>query len=127
MLIRPHDDWSMTDWSMDAEALHGVPHDQLVQEGFTVKEVCKKLNADLAGKLVYSDAPDWDAFWLYRLFQAASIRQRFLVHDMARLLRAAPPEKLDRFIAEAEEKAPRGHRAAADALHLRMLHQLMTN
>lgn len=127
MLIRPHEDWSMADWSSDAEALHGVSHDQLVKQGAGAKEVCEKLNADLAGKLVYSDAPDWDGFWLYRLFQAVSIRQRFLVHDLARLFRAAPPEKLDRYIAEAQKKAPRSHRAAADALHLRALHQLMTS
>lgn len=116
----------MDDWSPDAEALHGVSHATLLREGGNAKEICEKLNTDLAGKLVYSDAPDWDGFWLYRLFQAAKTRQRFVVHDLARLFHAAPPEKLSRFIAIAQKEAPRGHRAAADALHLRTLYQLMT-
>lgn len=125
-LIKPDADWTLEDWSKEAEALHGLPHDLLLRDGNAPEEVCQKLNDALMGKLVYSDAPDWDSFWLYRLFQSAKTRQSFVVQDLSKLFRTAPPEKLDSIIAAAELKAPRNHRAAADALHLRVLYQLIT-
>ena len=125
MLIRPHESWSLEDWNPVAEALHGVSYDTLVKEGVPAGEVCEKLNGALAGKLVFSDAPDWDGFWLYRLFQAAKMRQRFIVSDFSSILRAAPPEKLDAYMEEAERRAPRMHRAIPDVLHMRALYELV--
>ena len=124
VLIRPDENWSMDDWDPQAEALHGLSHDVLVKDGVCVKDVCERLNDALAGMIVFSDAPDWDGFWLYRLFQAAKVRQHFVLSDLATVFHQAPPEQVDSFAAEAERLAPRVHRAIPDVLHMRTLYQL---
>ena len=123
-LIKPASEWSLNDWSAQAQSLHGIPHETLLKEGIEAGEACDKLNASLGGKIIYSDAPDWDGFWLYRLFQAGKKRQRFIVSDFASLLRDVPPEHIGPMVTAAELRAPRRHRAAPDVLHMRMLYQL---
>ena len=124
MFIRPDDAWSLDDWDENAEALHGVAYDVLLKDGLAPGEVCEELNEALAGKLVFSDAPDWDGFWLYRLFQAAKVRQRFIVSDFSAIFHATPLEKMESFIAKAERVAPRTHRAIPDVLHMRALYTM---
>ncbi|PQA87812.1 hypothetical protein CW354_05520 [Marinicaulis flavus] len=124
MLIKPAPEWSFDDWSAEAETLHGVSPEMLDKDGVEPKEACEKLNAALAGKIIYSDAPDWDGFWLYRLFQAGRKRQRFIVSDLASLLRSVPPDKIGPLVTAAELRAPRRHRAAPDVMHMRMLYEL---
>ncbi|GJL91013.1 hypothetical protein [Hyphococcus sp.] len=124
LLIKPSADWSLDEWSPEAEALHGVSHKKIMAKGADPKLVCEKLNAALAGKEVYSDAPDWDGFWLYRLFQSAKIRQNFKLSELSALFRATPPEKMDAALSEAVRIAPRKHRAAADVVHMRTLFEL---
>ena len=124
MFIRPDEAWSLDDWDKNAEALHGIAYKTLLKDGVAAGEVCNKLNEALAGKLVFSDAPDWDGFWLYRLFQAAKTRQRFVVGDFSSIFRSAPPEKVEACISEADRKAPRTHRAIPDVLHMRTLYEL---
>ena len=124
ILIRPCEGWSLDDWSPQAEALHGVSHDALLAGGAAAEEVCERLNIALGGKKVYSDAPDWDGFWLYRLFDAARIRQQFTLSELGLLFQSTPPEKMDAYRQEAEQKAPRKHRAIPDVLHMRTLYEL---
>ncbi len=124
MLIKPCEGWSLDDWNPEAEALHGVSHQTLLTKGVSANEVCERLNTVLGGKQVFSDAPDWDGFWLYRLFQAAGIRQTFKLSDLNVLFQSTPPEKMDAYLAEADRMAPRKHRAVPDVLHMRALYEL---
>lgn len=124
LLIKPSPDWSIDEWSRDAEALHGVTHKKITSKGADPKVVCETLNSALAGIDVYSDAPDWDGFWLYRLFQSAKIRQNFKLSDLNLLFRSMQPDKLSAILIEAERLAPRKHRAAADAVHMRTIFEL---
>ncbi|MEZ5894369.1 MAG: hypothetical protein R3C58_14655 [Parvularculaceae bacterium] len=124
ILVKPVPDWSLSEWSKEAEALHGVSCDTLVKKGAEPKLVCERLNAALAGRAVYSDAPDWDGFWLYRLFQAAGVKQRFTLSHLGELFRSVPPEKMDAYVSAAEKKTPRKHRAIPDVLHMRTLYEL---
>jgi hypothetical protein len=124
LLIKPSADWSLDEWSPEAEALHGLSHKKIVAKGLDSKVVCEKLNAALSGRDVYSDAPDWDGFWLYRLFQAAKLRQAFKLSDLNGLFRTTPPAKLNAILHEAAQRAPRKHRAAADVVHMRTIFEL---
>jgi len=124
MLIKPHENWSTDDWDKKAEALHGIAYDHLAKKGEAAKKVCEALNKALTGLTVYSDAPDWDGFWLYRLFDAAKIKQTFKLSDFSLLMASVPPEKLDALIDEAERRAPRRHRAIPDVEHMRALYDL---
>lgn len=124
MLIKPDDSWPLDQWDENAFALHGVTYETLMESGVEPEKVCAALNEALSGKIVYSDAPDWDGFWFYRLFQAAGVRQKFTLRDFYDVFRSMPPEKLDRIIERANEIAPRAHRAVPDVLHMRALFEL---
>ena len=73
-LIKPASDWAMEAWDEKAHALHGVARKVLDMQGEELKTVCTALNAALTGHTVYSDAPDWDGFWLYRLFESGGAK-----------------------------------------------------
>ena len=89
-----------------------------------MKAACLRLNAAFAGVKVYSDAPDWDGFWLFRLFSAAGVRQQFPLQDFGRLVRPLAGVREEALLARAARIAPRRHRAKADALHLQTLYRL---
>ena len=124
IIIRPHADWPHGAWDPSAEALHGLSMEVLNEHGLDVVGACKKLNDALAGETVYSDAPDWDGYWLYRLHQAARMRQTFNLVHFAELM---PPigltDKL-MLVARTNSLAPHTHRAADDVRHMQVLHAL---
>lgn len=123
-LVRPEAAWDRAAWDKRAEALHGISHATLLAQGEVPQTICDRLNEALADRIVYSDAPDWDGFWLYRLFQAAGLRQTFSLTDFDTVLSGFTEEKIERLIAEATKIAPHRHRAEDDVLHMRVLHKL---
>lgn len=124
LLIRPDPAWSADAWDPRAEALHGITRERILEEGANLRDVAERLNADLANIAVYSDAPDWDGFWLFRLFTAAGVRQQFAVQDFARLVRPLAGQKESALLEEASRLSPRRHRACADVRHLQTIHRL---
>ena len=123
-LIAPAKDWSQDAWNSEAEALHGVSIEALRRKGHPIRHVCQQLNAALAERLVYSDAPDWDGFWLYRLFSACDEKQQFSVHDFGDLLGDLSPTEISMITERASKSAPHRHRAHDDVLHMRVIHKL---
>ena len=124
VLIRPSDAWSMQAWEKPAEALHRIAPDHLLTEGRPVEAVALGLNAALGQATVYSDAPDYDSFWLFRLYDAAGIRPNYKLHDLGDLLRPVwqgAPAELN---ARAAAVAPHTHRAADDVRHLQTMYEL---
>ncbi|MBI1366917.1 MAG: hypothetical protein GC153_13300 [Alphaproteobacteria bacterium] len=124
MLVRPDNSWSDDAWDPKAEALHGLSRDRLEREGRPAQDVCAAMNAALAGCEVYSDAPDWDGFWLFRLYSAAGAKQAFALRDYGRLMRPLTAGCEPALFVRASRLAPRRHRAAADARHLQTLYRL---
>ena len=124
LLIRPHQDWSMSAWDPAAERLHGLALEELERAGRPVAEVCAAMNAALTDASVYSDAPDWDGFWLLRLFKAAGVKPRFELSDFGRLMRSLVGGRDEALFSGVDDIAPRRHRAAADALHLKTLYDI---
>ena len=123
-LIKPVSDWSMDQWDDDAEQLHGIKRAALDVEGEAPKLICQALNASLKDCVVYSDAPDWDGFWLYRLYEACDEKQAFSLSDFRDLFVDTEPKDLGELIARATKTAPHTHRATDDVLHMRALHRL---
>lgn len=121
-LIKPHNSWPLSAWSETAQTLHGITLEELAQKGRDCSDVCSLINAALEGKTVYSDAPDWDSFWLMRAFRACEVKPRFFVGDFSTLFDHAPDRKT---IQKADDLSPRSHRAAADAKNLRTLYTLI--
>lgn len=68
-LIRPAPDW--TDWSPEAEAIHGIPRQRLLDEGASVGSIATEMIDALSGHKLYASAPSWDGKWLSALLRAA--------------------------------------------------------
>ncbi|MEL6359731.1 MAG: hypothetical protein AAFR21_01500 [Pseudomonadota bacterium] len=125
-LVAPADEWPMSAWSDVAEGLHGLDIETLRSKGRSVRAVCDAIEDALCGMTVYSDAPDWDGFWLMRLFSAAGRKVPFSLADFNQAIRE--PLLLNPGLIETAERiAPRNHRAADDARHLAALFRLATN
>lgn len=125
-LIAPAENWLDEAWDEQAEALHGVSQKTLQKKGEPINDVCRHLNKALAGADVFSDAPDWDAFWLYRLFSASDEKQGFPLKDFGELLREFSPEKVSAAISSASQTTPHRHRAREDVLHMKAIYKLVT-
>jgi hypothetical protein len=68
-LIRPPSDW--TDWSAEAEAIHGLSRSRLQKEGAPVETVVAQMLDQLTGHELCASAPSWDGKWLSALLRAA--------------------------------------------------------
>lgn len=129
-LIRPAPGW--TDWAPDAEAIHGIPREELVRVGSPHDVVARRMVEALAGHDLYATAPSWDGKWLSVLLRAAGLPRHALrlrraeeAHLQAArevLSAAGAPEPLGdaaaQLVARARERAapgPAPHRALADA------------
>lgn len=79
-LIRPEPQWTF--WNDESEKVHNIPRQQLFDEGLPALEVAQKLNSQLRDITVYSDAPDFESFWLSRLFLATQMDAFFDVDHL---------------------------------------------
>lgn len=111
-LIRPLPHW--TYWDEAAEALHGISHEQLWEEGIPVDEAAWRLDAMLGVESVYCDALDYDGFWLGQLFRAAGREPAFRLADVYQLYAALGTTMAGRLQARVRRK-PAAHRAREDA------------
>lgn len=127
MLIKPSVEWRKEAWDPAAEQLHGIPFSLIDRTGRSPADVCRAMNEAFKNADVYSDAPDWDGFWLYRLYGAARMRQSFKLSDFAELFAHIPPRQFARSKLQAEQSAPHRHRAEDDVLHMRVLYTLALN
>ena len=124
VLISPAANWPMDAWETTAETLHGLDVSTLKKDGVSAAAACSALNEALGDFEVFSDAPEWDAFWLYRLFDAAKLKPAFSIRSFGELISPMIVGREDAVLAAAAVEAPRRHRAAADARHLQTLHRL---
>ena len=127
---------SFTDWSPDAQAVHGLSRDYLNENGKHPKQVAERLCSELNGHLVVSDAPDFDNFWLQRLFDAVGMSNLIEIqHIESQLQKVLPieywmsePESdklpIEHIYERALEKHPLPmHRAANDVEYLISLYK----
>jgi hypothetical protein len=124
MLIKPSENWSLEAWEKSAEDLHGISPDILIREGTPPLEAALVLNAAFNNADVYSDAPDYDGFWLYRLYEAAGVRANFKLLDLSSLLEPLATSSPAELVAKAQAKEPHTHRAGQDVRHMQVLYQL---
>jgi len=82
---------SFTDWSKDAEMVHGLSRMHLSYHGQPPISVAERMNAVLEGATVYTDAPDFDGFWVRRLMEACKLEMTFYFADINTLLKEILP------------------------------------
>ena len=67
-LLRPAPDW--TDWSSDAEGIHGLSKSRLDEDGAPIDMIAAEMVESLDGHDLYASAPSWDGKWLSVLLRA---------------------------------------------------------
>ena len=84
-LIHPEQDWNY--WCETAESMHGITRQMLIELGKPAAVVAEELNSVLNSvNVVYSDAANWDDFWLQRLYVAAKVKPGFAIASVFSLL-----------------------------------------
>jgi DNA polymerase III subunit epsilon len=78
--IRPAPDWSVSDWSEQSAAVHRIAREQLYDAPSTY-EVVKELFNKLAGRMLISDAPEFEARWMARMLTAAGCTTVPIIKD----------------------------------------------
>lgn len=110
-LIKPVHYW--THWSYDAQDMHGITREQLLNEGKPAVTVAQELNELFAGLYLVSDARE-DSHWLEALYEAAELDPTFAVTTIEQMV---GPEHAAAIYYQMPVK--REHRALADARALR--------
>jgi hypothetical protein len=128
-LISPEGIPTWSDWSRESEKIHGLTRNRLLAEGSPPLLVRLRLEEFLRGKVVYTDAPDFDGQWMTALFAATGDAvQRFELRDSEELflsmLGTLTPDRPTALIelkaikATARKNHPLRHRAAWDVEYL---------
>lgn len=125
-LIRPAAKWRYWDWSTEAEALHGISHDMLADQGEPPLRVLAELAEAASGCRVYADS-DLDAYWLETLAWACNRPAPFPILYLGELFQEM--KTTPKAIARAEDAAlarlPQQHIACKDARRLALAVEML--
>lgn len=118
-LVRPARHW--LHWDDEAERVHGIRRELLIQHGRSAEVVARQMNDDLAGQTVYCDGWAHDYSWLGTLFEEADLVPSFRLESAARLLDEGRLARLDDERRRVrEELGLARHRASSDARVLQL-------
>jgi hypothetical protein len=120
-LVKPN--WRWTHWSEQAEAVHGIPRETLERNGIEAREIAMLMNTALDGRIVYTDAPEFDAAWISPIFDVAEINPTFDFADAHSVIPDVPG-RMPELIEKARTAAGGIHRAAMDVRFLIELYTL---
>jgi hypothetical protein len=119
-LLARQQEWSLAGWDRNAAQLHGISLDDLDERGLAPEAALGRLDRALEDKIVVSDAPDFDNFWLDRIAEAAGRPAGFRIADWESVLPSAQSrEERAALIHSARARERQIHRAGADARVMR--------
>ena len=72
--IAPDTTWAPEDWDPNAEIIHGLTRDYLMQIGLLPAAAANHLNLVLSDNQLVSDAPHLDFRWLRQLYEVAGVK-----------------------------------------------------
>jgi len=118
-LIKPEFEWQH--WDHDAEMVHHISREVLLQYGKTCGFVADQLNDSLHDRIVYSDGWMYDYIWMARLFDAADKVPRFQLEDLRRVLTIEQQNQWHATKSAIQEELHAArHRASTDAKILQL-------
>lgn len=108
-LINPPDRWIF--WDQYAEDhIHHISRNDLRIKGISIHDAANRLNFALKGKVVYTDAAEYDRRWIAELFREAGFERKFQIQEVMSLV---PPSKEGSYNRHFN-KSPVVHRALDD-------------
>ena len=116
-LIRPDPSWFMRAWSPASAEVHGIPLAELRQAPLAA-EVARWIAGLIGDATVVSDAPEFDARWLARLYETEGGLILPPVRDFDLLAAARFDMAAIRRVYAALDAIPAPHRAGPDAARL---------
>jgi hypothetical protein len=127
-LIYPHTDWTGWDWTQEAEMLHGITRDQLLQNGQPVEIVASELAKAVEGRQVVADSY-FDSYWFDTLNMAAKIAPSAKIEHVENILNTleSTTEEILAAQAELDRQGFLRHRARHDARWLFALTRILTD
>jgi DNA polymerase III epsilon subunit-like protein len=84
-LIKPAESWRY--WSQEAQDIHQITQESLIQYGKDIRTIAESLNTLLHGKTVYSDCWVLDDQWLRKLYAEAKLSPSFTLRDIMHILK----------------------------------------
>ncbi|MCF2949353.1 hypothetical protein L0668_14635 [Paraglaciecola aquimarina] len=84
-LVKPHTDWQH--WDKQAEDLHGISRQVLLDKGVPIVQICQELNQFLSNQIVYSDGWVVDQTWMIKLFSDARVAMNFTLSPLEMILK----------------------------------------
>ena len=122
-LIRPDAEW--THWNKQAEQVHGISREELLQYGRPIREVATCLNGLLDRQIIYTDAWGVDSSWLAKLYDAAGIIPLYRLETIRKILSEKQLNLWDQCKQKVvEELNLKRHRASADAKIIQRTYEL---
>lgn len=109
-LINPDSVTGWDFWDEYAEELHNLSQIELREQGVSAVAACERLNQQLIGQDVISDAWEFDHFWLSRLFEAAETKMMFRLIGLQAILTSVELLEFKKF----SHEQVRLHRAMSD-------------
>lgn len=127
------DKWD--DWSRLSESVHGISRSELLAHGKSPDWVCRRMNQQLSGQIVYTDSPAYDGMWLAELFSVVNgSRIKFKLGFVDEILfsqinpkpagRSAALERIRDLKTEARQLVGGQHRAGVDVQYMIELYRL---
>lgn len=82
-LIKPDPSWNY--WSIEAEKIHNIKKEKLLKEGISCYEAAIFLNNQLRGSTIFSDASEFENFWINKLFNISGVEKMFEIESIYEL------------------------------------------
>ncbi len=105
------------DWSPEAQSIHGLSRKYLCENGVHPGQVVAKMKEALDGKNIFSDAPDFEGFWIGRLFESQNEKVNFKINNAMEVFHNLD-SNYKGYFKEARKKAGGIHRASYDVKYL---------
>lgn len=79
-LIKPAEDW--VHWDNEAEKIHKIKRSELFDKGISIFEAAIRMNSQLRDLKIYSDAVDFEIFWIDKLFSKVGVERNFDIESI---------------------------------------------
>ena len=78
--IKPERHW--THWDEQAESIHGLSRSLITRTGISCEKAVSRLDANIVNLDVYSDAPEWDGYWLDLLYSVVEKKRTWTLKKL---------------------------------------------